>query len=627
MDVITNRLVRQSLPMFNVLAVLLILLASATLLVLGRDVLIPLALALLLSFALAPVASVFQKRGLGRGGSVLLAVLLAFIVIVTIGYVVVTQMSDLAAQLPAYKLVIRDKLRAILASLSDSGPFSRAGAMISELMQDVKTLSGNAPGASKPAPVIVSTEEASGVRLATDTLSHLLHPLAMTAAVFLITAFMLGQREDLRNRLIRLAGTDDLQQTTAALDDAGYRLGKLLLTQLLMNAGFGLTVGAGLSFIGLPSPFLWGILAGILRFVPYIGALAGLVPPLLIAFAFDPSWTSFLWTLGLFLLIEPIVGHVIEPLLYGRSTGLSPVAVVVSASLWAFLWGPIGLVLSTPLTICLVVLGRHVERLEFLDVLLGNRPALAPHEMFYQRMLAGDPAEAAEQAKAILRRRSLATYYDEVALNAIRRAHLDVMRGAVEGTRLERLMSSVRTLLSVLGRYKTSRLPRRPLTSEAEAAFEAIRIEDAAIRSRISPATLTSSWQGAAPVLVLYGEHPLDEAPARMLGHVITEYGLPCRVERMTAAATAAPPETHDIPLVFLSFLEPLSTLHLRAASRQVRRRLPGTDVVICIWQETDKALLDTMRRQMRVEGIATSTREALRITMRLVARPARIAA
>src|SRR4029079_2187784 len=200
-------------------------------------------------------------------------------------------------------------------------------------------------------------------------ITPLIHPLTTTGVVIIFVIFILIQRQDLRNRLVRLAGAQDLQRTTAAIDDAGQRLSRLFLTQLALNAGFGLVIGTGLWFIGVPSAPLWGMLAMILRFGPYIGAVIAAIFPLILAAAVDPGWTMVLWTAALFLTVEPLAGHVIEPLLYGHSTGLSPVAVITSATFWTWLWGPIGLILATPLTICLVVLGRHIDRLKFLDVM------------------------------------------------------------------------------------------------------------------------------------------------------------------------------------------------------------------------------------------------------------------
>lgn len=224
-----------------------------------------------------------------------------------------------------------------------------------------------------------------------SVVAPVLHPLATVGLILLFTLFFLAQREDLRNRAIRLAGSGDLRATTAAMDDAVARLSRFFLAQAGLNLAFGVVIAIGLWLIGVPSPILWGVLAAILRFVPYIGAVIGMAFPLMLAAAVDPGWSMLIATVVLFAVVEPIAGHVVEPLLYGHSTGLSPVAVILAATVWTFLWGPVGLVLATPITVCLVVLGRHVERLAFLDVMLGDRPALAPSEIFYQRMLAGDP--------------------------------------------------------------------------------------------------------------------------------------------------------------------------------------------------------------------------------------------
>ncbi|MFC7554050.1 AI-2E family transporter [Pseudoroseomonas wenyumeiae] len=239
-------------------------------------------------------------------------------------------------------------------------------------------------------------------------LSPVLSPLAHIGIILIVTIFVLLQREDLRDRLIRLFGSSDLHRTTVAMDDAAYRLSRYFLTQVAINASFGFIIGLGLMIIGLPSPILWGILAGLLRFVPYVGAILGALLPVALAAAVDPGWSMMIWTAALFLAIEPVIGHIIEPLAYGHSTGMSPVSVVLAAIFWSWIWGPIGLLLSTPLTLCLVVLGRHIDRLEFLDVILGDRPALTPVENFYQRTLAGDPDEAQEQAELLLKDRSSA---------------------------------------------------------------------------------------------------------------------------------------------------------------------------------------------------------------------------
>ena len=322
MELLTDRLLRDSLPLFRALSALLITLTLAALLVLGKEILIPLALALLLSFALSPVATRLERIGLGRGLSVTLTMLVAVTLAVLVLYVLFIQASDLAGQLPAYRQTIRDKLQALASGMGGHGPFARAADLVTDLMREmnesVKPTTGN-----RVETVIVSTSS-SGLAAIGAYASPVIHTLTIAAAVILVTTFTLAQRDDLRNRIIRLIGAEDLQRTTAAFDDAGKRLGRLLLAQLAVNATFGAFIGTGLMIIGVPSPFLWGILAGVLRYVPYIGAMLGVAPPLLIAFAVDPTWTMFAWTACFFLIVEPIVGHVIEPLLYGRSTGLSP---------------------------------------------------------------------------------------------------------------------------------------------------------------------------------------------------------------------------------------------------------------------------------------------------------------
>ena len=294
---------------------------------------------------------------------------------------------------------------------------------------------GTAPSPDRPIPVEVKQPDPGALQTLVALITPLIHPLATTGIVVIFVIFILMQRQDLRNRLVRLAGSQDLQRTTAALDDAGQRLSRLFLTQLGLNAAYGVVVGLGLWLIGVPSAPLWGMLAMILRFVPYIGAIISAIFPLVLAAAVGPDWTMVLWTGLMFLILEPVVGQIIEPLLFGHSSGLSPVAVIASATFWTWLWGPVGLILATPLTICLVVLGRHVDRLSFLDVMFGDQPALSPPELVYQRMLARDPVEAAEQAQKFLKDKPLIAYYDEVLLEGLRLAQADADRGSLDDER------------------------------------------------------------------------------------------------------------------------------------------------------------------------------------------------
>lgn len=340
--------------------------------------------------------------------------------------------------LPRYQFTIREKIKSIRGTAATSGTLERAADVLQDLGNELnkpKDPAAPQPTAAsshepKPIPVEVRPPPPTALDNITTLFSPLLRPLTTTGITAIFVIFILLQREDLRNRFIKLAGSHDLQKTTAALDDAASRLSRLFLLQLAVNVAFGVLIGTGLWIIGIPSPILWGILAAVLRFVPYIGAVIAAVFPLTLAAAVDPGWSMLVWTAALFVVTEPVIGHVIEPLLYGHSTGLSPVAVVAPATFWTALWGPIGLVLATPLTICLVVLGRHAERFQFLDVMLGDRPPLSPPELFYQRMLAEDPAEAVDKAEEFLKERSLSSYYDEVALPGLKLAQNDVLRGA-----------------------------------------------------------------------------------------------------------------------------------------------------------------------------------------------------
>ena len=292
------------------------------------------------------------------------------------------------------------------------------------------------PSGGKPIPVEVHTPAPTPLDQLQTIIGIVLEPLATFGAVLLFVLFLLLQREDVRDRAIRLMGSHDLEKSTTAMDDAGDRLSKYFLGMTAINAGFGVIIGVGLWMIGVPSPVLWGVLAMLMRFVPFIGSFIAAACPLMLAAAVDPGWSMFLWTLALYAISEPIMGSVIEPLVQSHRTGLSPLAIVLAAAFWTLLWGPIGLLLAIPLTVVLVVLGRHVERLEFLNVVLGDSPPLSPPERFYQRMLAGDPAEAVEQAEKYIKECPLIDYYDEVVIEGLRLAQADADRGTLEPSRL-----------------------------------------------------------------------------------------------------------------------------------------------------------------------------------------------
>ncbi len=324
----------------------------------GRDIFVPIALAVLLSFALAPLTRLLQRFYLPRAVAVVVVVMMAFAVIFSIGGLIATQMSDLATELPRYQSNISAKISAVRGTASGSTTLERAADVLTDLRKEIEGTREQSPRGlsapradTKPIPVEVRQPTPGALESLAALISPLLHPLTTTGIVVIFVVFTLMQREDLRNRLIKLAGSHDLQKTTLALDDAATRIGKLFLSQLALNAAFGLTIGVGLWTIGIPSAPLWGVLAGVLRFVPYIGAIISAVFPLMLAVAVDPGWTLLIWTGVLFAVAEPLAGHIIEPWLYGRSTGLSPLAVVISATICGMTSFPPFAIAAMPATI------------------------------------------------------------------------------------------------------------------------------------------------------------------------------------------------------------------------------------------------------------------------------------
>jgi len=597
----------------------------------GREIIIPIALAILLSFVLAPLVGLLQRLRIPRGLAVVSVVTIAFALIFAMGSLLASQLTQLAGDLPRYQSTISEKIQSFRETTAGRGTLERASGMLKDLSKELDkpkeaatapegSLSQRATTPLKPVPVEVRQPDPGALESLQSLISPLLHPLATTGIIVIFVIFILLQREDLRNRLIRLAGSHDLQRTTAALDDAASRLSRLFLIQLLLNGSFGVIIGLGLWLIGVPSAILWGILAAILRFVPYIGAAIAAAFPLALAVAVDPTWTMLLWTVALFVVVEPVVGHVIEPMVYGHSTGLSPVAVVASATFWTALWGPIGLVLATPLTVCLVVLGRHVERLEFLDVMFGDRPALSPPEIFYQRMLAGDPTEASEKAEEFLKERSLSSYYDEVALKGLQLAQIDAERGALDPERLAKIRDAVSEFANNISDQEDRPLPKAKLTTDAEAssAVETVA-EDAPYENLpvLSKEDLPAEWQGEHPVLCVAGRSLLDEAAAIMLGQLSSAHGLAARVETADALSTANifRLETAGVAIVCLVYMDAASPSHMRYSVRRLRRKLPEATIILGCWlKDMAPAALEVLREGAKADLAAASLGEAIKL-------------
>jgi hypothetical protein len=440
--------------------------------------------------------------------------------------------------------------------------------------------------------------------------------------------FILLQREDLRNRFIRLAGSSDLQRTTLAMNDAAGRLSRFFLDQTLVNASFGVIIAVGLYFIGLPSPILRGIAAFLLRFVPYIGPIIAAGFPVALAAALDPGWGIALETLALFLIVEPIIGQAVEPWLYGRNTGISPIAVVISATFWTWLWGTVGLVLSTPLTVCLVVLGRHVERLAFLDVIFGDAPPLTQIVNFYQRMLAGDDSEVVDQAERFLQTNSLIDYYDEVALPALLMAQVDLRRGVLDEPRQRRIKETVDEVIEDLSDH----VDPPPAAAPAPEPFalemsggssppswaSSLSPSLAAIVEAPLPDLPRAGRESEKPILCMAGRSFLDEAAAAFFVQILEKHGMGAKVGPAGAltAGRISSLSAEGVRLVCLSYFDAdLSTAGARFAVRRLRRRLGEVKILACFWQ-SGPAQVSALCAATKADFCATRFKEALAICL-----------
>ncbi|MER2266721.1 AI-2E family transporter [Methylobacterium oxalidis] len=600
----------------------------------GREVFIPLVLAILLSFVLAPVVNLLRRIHFGRAPSVIVAVLLALGVILGIGAVIGTQVASLAGNLPQYQATVQKKVSGL-----QEGILGRANALLQRINHQVHDASQKAAasGTTAAAPsggetpkaqlVRVQEPDPSPLTLAHNILGPIVEPLTTVGIVLVVVIFLLMQREDLRNRLIRLFGSSDLHRTTVAMDDAASRLGTYFLAQLGMNAAFGVLIGLGLWFIGVPSPILWGVFAALMRFVPYIGAFIAALFPLALAAAVDPGWSMVVWTAALFLIAEPLFGHVIEPLLYGHSTGLSPFAVIVSTLFWGFLWGPIGLILATPFTVCLVVLGRHVESLEFFDVLLGDRPPLTPVENFYQRMLAGDPDEARDIGEAMLKERSLSSYYDEVALKGLQLAANDFARGVVTPAQLENIKTSCQGLVEDFEGRPDAEPPGDDKArghSDVPTLAEQAHPKNEAVPGQAPPIEERPlAWQGEAPVLCIAGRGPLDEAAASILAQLLRKHGLGARVTPHEAVARGRirDLDLSGVAMICISYLDITgSPAHLRYLLERLRRRAPDTPILVGLWPVGERVLSDAaLGRELGADVYVSSLRGGVEACLKAV--------
>jgi predicted PurR-regulated permease PerM len=556
----------------------------------GRAVLIPIILAVLLSFLVAPFVDLLRRLRLGQVPSVIVAVLVALSVLTAVGTLIGAQVAQLAGDLPQYQVAVERKIESV-----QKKTIGRADEFLGRAATALKRLSpareqeahkDENPAASPidaPMPVEVHEPSPSPLELAQRFLSPVISPLETTGIVLVVAIFILLQREDLRDRLIRLFGSRDLHRATTAMDEAARRLSRYFLAQLGINVGVGIVVSIGLAIIGVPGALLFGVLTALLRFVPYVGTWIAALIALIFAAAVGPGWSMLIWTLVLYGVTDIVAGQVVEPLLYGHSTGLSPFAVIVAAIFWSWIWGPVGLVLSTPLTLCLVILGRHVDRLEFLDVLFGDRPALTPAENFYQRLLANDPDEALVQAETLLKDRSLCAYYDEVALEGLRLAHNDVLRGVVTVDQMRRINESALDIVEGLEDVDDV-LETQQAEEEPPASLEASE-RNAGIRHASPPSRFDAAREGhTASVLCIAGRGELDDLAANIAVQLFRKHGLGADLvafERFSRTRFGEVDLAGVSIICVVSFDAAESPPYLRNLLRRLHQRASTADLVV----------------------------------------------
>ncbi|RUU80916.1 AI-2E family transporter [Mesorhizobium sp. M7A.F.Ca.MR.362.00.0.0] len=592
---------RTSLP--NVAAIV----TTVAALYFGREVFLPIAIALLLTFALAPLVSALKKIGIPRIAAVIASVLGAFAALGLFSFIVATQVSELAQNIPVYQTNILTKIRSLKETGVGGGILARLSKVVERVGQEIDRQDPSLPAATpekpprEPVPVEIVARERP-LQVLQNIVGPLISPLGSAGLIIVVVIFMLLEREDLRDRFIRLVGYGDLHRTTEALQDAAKRVGRYLLMQLVVNIVYAVPIAIGLWALGIPNALLWGLLALALRFVPYIGPIIGMLLPLFLALAVAPGWSLVLWTAALFVVMELITGNIIEPWLYGSRTGLSPLAIIVAAIFWTWLWGPLGLILSTPLTVCLVVLGRHVPQFEFLDVLFGNEPVLEPHARLYQRLLAGDPEEATDHAEEMLEEKYLVEFYDKVAIPALLLGEQDRVRGVMGDLQRRQVAASALVLVANLDDSAQEE------AGEEEAPPVAAEASDDGDPNGEDETDLPDGTDMS--VLCAGGRGELDDAAAAMLAQVLEVQGAtvskagfadmePASIRRL---------ELETVDTVVVGFLNRDSVKHARFLVRRLKRAKAALRVGIVFWSEAgseDKETADKLARDLNADFVA----------------------
>lgn len=586
----------------------------------AREFLIPLALAILISFLLTPVVKRFQKWGLSNVVAVLAAVFISFIVVGGVGYVVTGQVLDLANNLPKYRANI-DKKIASLKHSGDGGAMKEAGETLRHLTEElnapaegdesntaadaaaakssgarafkgrITASSGETLDLNGPLPVEVVAQPGNAFELLRSFLGQILGPLGIAAIVIIFVIFLLIERDDLRDRVVHLIGTGHLHATTQAFDEASKRVSKYLVAQTIVNVTYGFPIGLGLYFIGIPNAPLWGLLATVLRFVPYIGPWVAAFFPVALSLLVSETWREPLLTLSLFVIIELISNNVVEPRLYGASTGLSPIAIILSAVFWTWLWGTVGLLLATPLTVCIAVLGRYIPAFAFLDILLGAKPELALHERFYQRLLANDEDGALRLAEESTAQSSLLETYDKMIVPALVLAETDAHREVFDGKQEDFIARTMRDVIASLrDQYAAAR--KTPVAEEG-----------------------TTGMQSHEAALFLPAKDEADELVGHILAQLLWAEGHESRVVSAKSLAGEMIEEIATLRprVICISGVPPAAVLPASYLCKRVRARFPDARIVVGVWTgEEDATRLRERLGSSTADDIVTNVRDAI---------------
>jgi len=557
----------------------------------GRLVLVPLALAVVLAFLLTPVVGWLQKCRLGRVPAVLFVLVLAFGLVSSLGWIVAGQLMEIVDQFPSYKSNIHDKIQSL--RVPDGSRLKNATNTVSELSNELSAASesvvdkkGGKASGSHPIAVQVSQPPSDAPQYLRAMIGPLTGVLETSAMVIVFALFMLIKREDLRNRVIRLAGQGQLNIVTQALDDGSRRLSRYLLLQFLVNTAYGVMFGSGAYWIGIPHALLWGVLACLLRFVPYVGTPIATAFPVGMALAVFPGWQQAGLIFGLFVILELIIANLIEPWLFGAHTGISSLAILVAAVFWAILWGPVGLILSTPLTVFLILIGRYVPQLRFLEVMLGDEPVLPVEAHFYQRLLALDQDEARDIAENYLKDKPAGSFYDSVLIPALMLAEQDRHLNVLEATTADFVNQNTRDLIEELGERSSDGEPS--MFDDNKKDDELRRTDANSSGASQGDADHSDADNGALSglrIVCIPAADEADELVSMMLAQLLGRLGcevrhLPVtpRTNLLNELATYAP------EIAVISALPPFAVGQARSLCKRLRQRQPNLKLLVGLW-------------------------------------------